>query len=106
MRATPPGEENRAAGPSPSADPGTPAWPANVVVAPDGNRRRTVWFPVSATYRLVAPSKVIPAGEEKRTFPGPETLSAEPGVPGLPASGGTPAPALLRRVGRRPVSLT
>src|SRR3990172_1644017 len=106
MRAIPPGEENRAAGPSPSADPGIPAWPANVVVAPDRNRRRMAWFPLSATYKVAAPSKVIPAGEEKRTFPGPETLSAAPGVPGLPASVVTTAPALIRRIVWLPGSLT
>src|SRR4030065_607437 len=97
MRAIPPGEENRAAGPRPAAGPGSPRRRANVAVAPDRNRRRMAWFPLSATYRVAAPSKVIPAGEEKRTFPGPETLSAAPGVPGLPASVGT-GPAVRRRV--------
>src|SRR5580658_2807206 len=79
----PVGALNAAAEPKPLALPACPACPATVVVTPDGEIRRTVSLPVSATYTFPAESTAMPEGLLKRAAePVP---SAEPDWPGLPA---------------------
>ena len=58
--ATPQGLLRRAAAPVPSALPGEPAVPANVVTTPVAVIFRMVWLLVSATKTLSAPSTATP----------------------------------------------
>jgi len=76
--ATPRGLLNCAAAPAPSAKPDEPL-PASDVTAPAGVTTRTLWLPVSATYRLPAASSARPVGDDRRaTVPVPSTLPALP----------------------------
>src|ERR1051326_6307726 len=92
----PAGALKRASLPVPSADPLFPAEPASVVTAPAGVIIRIVWFPASATYRLVLLSTATAPGLLNRaSLPVP---SAEPLLPADPAIVVTTAAGVIFRI--------
>ena len=104
VTAMPQGLLNRAVVPAPLALPEVPAKPATVVTTPAEVILRTVWLPLSATWKVPEASKAMAFGVLKRALP--PVASVLPEVPASPAKVVTSPLVAIFRMAWLPLSAT